>query len=96
MNLYRSPLGRPSLAPRAMLAPVALAVFLSGCSLMPAYERPQATVPERFAGDTRGTGAAQAVADIGWRDVFTDPSLRAVIELTLANNRDLRVAVLNI
>ncbi len=100
MNLYRSPLGRPWLAPRALLAPVALAVFLSGCSLLPAYERPQAPVPERFAGDTRGTGsgtgAAQAVADIGWRDVFTDPSLRAVIELTLANNRDLRVAVLNI
>src|SRR5450830_958363 len=96
MNLYRSHLHRAALAPRAVLAPVALAVFLSGCSLMPAYERPQAPVPERFTGDTRGPSAAQPVADIGWRDVFTDPSLRAVIELTLANNRDLRVAVLNI
>src|SRR5450830_832298 len=96
MNLYRSHLHRAALAPRAVLAPVALAVFLSGCSLMPAYERPQAPVPERFTGDTRGPSAAQPAAALGWRDVFTDPSLRAVIELTRANNRDLRVAVLNI
>lgn len=36
------------------------------------------------------------MAEIGWRDVFTDPSLQRVIDLALANNRDLRVAVLNI
>ncbi len=39
---------------------------------------------------------AAAAADIGWRDFFTDPTLEALIEQALANNRDLRVAVLNV
>jgi multidrug efflux system outer membrane protein len=34
-----------------------------------------------------------AAADIGWRDFFRDPRLQALVSLSLANNRDLRVAV---
>ena len=34
--------------------------------------------------------------DIGWREFFADERLRQLIELALANNRDLRVAALNI
>jgi multidrug efflux system outer membrane protein len=36
------------------------------------------------------------VRDIGWRDFFVDPRLQDLIAAALANNRDLRVAVLNI
>jgi len=36
------------------------------------------------------------VADIGWRDFFTDPDLEQLIATSLENNRDLRVAVLNV
>ncbi|ARU25461.1 AdeC/AdeK/OprM family multidrug efflux complex outer membrane factor [Ralstonia pseudosolanacearum] len=81
---------------------LALAATLAGCTLMPTYQQPAAPVPAAFAGasddrgDTDGTRAAPPVAEIGWRDVFTDPSLQRVIDLALANNRDLRVAVLNI
>ena len=32
--------------------------------------------------------------DIGWRDFFDDPSLEELVARALANNRDLRVAVL--
>jgi multidrug efflux system outer membrane protein len=39
---------------------------------------------------------AVAVRDIGWRDFFVDPRLQSLIASALANNRDLRVAVLNI
>lgn len=35
-------------------------------------------------------------ADIGWREFFVDPQLQQVIALALENNRDLRVAVLNV
>ncbi len=80
---------------RSLLTPLALATLLAGCSLMPAYQQPAAPVPVTFNGDSGAPGTTP-VADIGWRDVFTDPSLQAVIELTLANNRDLRVAALNI
>jgi multidrug efflux system outer membrane protein len=40
--------------------------------------------------------AEQAVADIGWRDFFIDPKLEELIARSLENNRDLRVAVLNV
>ena len=76
--------------------PLALAALMAGCSLMPAYQQPAAPVPGKFAGDASGNPATTPVADLGWRDVFTDRSLQRVIEMSLANNRDLRVAVLNI
>jgi len=79
-----------------VLTPLLLAMLLGGCTLMPDYHRPDAPVGARFAGDATTNAASTAVADIGWRDVFTDPALRQVIALALDNNRDLRVAVLNI
>jgi multidrug efflux system outer membrane protein len=39
---------------------------------------------------------APGAAEIAWKDYFTDARLRAVIERALANNRDLRMATLNI
>lgn len=40
--------------------------------------------------------AAAAVADIGWRDFFVDPRLAELIGRALANNRDLRVSMLDV
>jgi outer membrane protein, multidrug efflux system len=59
---------------------------------------------EPVAAPTEPTGspgeadAAASVAawDIGWRDFFADERLQQLIAQALANNRDLRVAVLNI
>ncbi|QNH11019.1 efflux transporter outer membrane subunit [Xanthomonas sp. SI] len=79
------------------LLAVACCAALAACSMAPHYARPAAPVPLQF--DTAGTappaaGAALAMPD--WRDVFLDPRLRQVIALGLDNNRDLRVAMLNI
>jgi len=41
-------------------------------------------------------GKETAAADIGWRDFFVDKRLQALIAQALANNRDLRIAVLNV
>jgi outer membrane protein, multidrug efflux system len=42
-------------------------------------------------------GSASVSADqIGWRDFFTDPRLERLIDTALANNRNLRIAVLNV
>ncbi|MEA9555164.1 efflux transporter outer membrane subunit [Xanthomonas nasturtii] len=90
---------------RMTLAAIAVASVLSGCTMMPRYTRPDAPVPDHFAGagtgstttpDAAETEQARNVADIGWREVFTDPALQQVIALALQNNRDLRVAALNI
>ena len=56
--------------------------------------------PRRVAGRYRpqsaGGRAGATAADIPWREFFVDERLQQVIELALANNRDLRVAALNI
>ncbi|KVN89032.1 multidrug transporter, partial [Burkholderia ubonensis] len=53
-----------------------------------------ATQPAVAAGARSANG--QAATDIGWREFFVDPRLQRLIEIALNNNRDLRVAVLNI
>ncbi len=78
---------------------VAAVLFLTGCTMMPQYTRPPMPVPPAWPdGSTAvsGTPAAAAAAEIRWQEFFNDQRLRAVIELALANNRDLRVAALNI
>lgn len=73
---------------------LALALLATtACSLAPRYERPAAPVDSRFEGDA-GTGVG--AVDRGWRDVFADARLQSLIALALANNRDLRVATLNV
>ena len=80
---------------------MSLALLLAGCaSMAPPYERPAAPVAASYPGEggaaAAGAAAAQPAADLDWRLFFTDPRLKALIELALHNNRDLRVAVLNI
>ena len=82
---------------RATLAVATLA--LSSCSsLIPEYQRPAAPVPPSYPADVTAAGppGAEAAADIDWQRFFADPRLKRLIELALANNRDLRIAVLNI
>jgi multidrug efflux system outer membrane protein len=72
--------------------PVAVVMFLSACTLEPNYHRPASPVPTLQSGAPEATVAT----DIGWREFFPDPQLQQLIALALANNRDLRVAVLNV
>jgi multidrug efflux system outer membrane protein len=74
---------------------VCAGLALTGCTMIPKYERPAAPVAAQYPGAT-GTNAAPVAADIAWREVFADERLKQLIELALANNRDLRVAVLNV
>ncbi|HRJ25600.1 MAG TPA: efflux transporter outer membrane subunit, partial [Thauera sp.] len=68
------------------------------CSMMPAYERPVAPVPASLPQTQQSAGpvSAQAVDSAAWADYFADERLRGVIALALDNNRDLRIAALNI
>ena len=79
------------------LTPVMAAVLLSACgTLTPEYQRPPAPVAAAWASPAPSGSAIAAAPAIRWQDFFTDVRLRALIELSLRNNRDLRVAVLNI
>ena len=81
--------------------PLLMAVLLGACSLAPVYERPAAPIAADWPSGpsykpVTAAADAPAAADILWRDFFLDARLREVIELALANNRDLRVSALNI
>ncbi len=96
--MNRVPDMRPALSP---LAAAALAALLSGCSLIPAYERPAAPVaadfPQTMAGQPVAPAAGQAApASQPWQDFLVDERLRRLVAAALDNNRDLRVSVLNI
>jgi multidrug efflux system outer membrane protein len=82
--------------PRLAAVAVAALAFLSGCaSLAPQYERPAAPVPAQL-GSADAAATATPVADIGWQSFFGDERLQKAIALALENNRDLRIAALNI
>ena len=71
---------------------------LSGCAnLAPDFMRPAAPIPESWPETGRAAvGDGRTLAEIGWQDFFTDARLKQLVELSLQNNRDLRVAALNI
>jgi multidrug efflux system outer membrane protein len=69
------------------------------CTLEPRYRAPALPVPDQWpmpATTAERPGVNVAAHDIGWRDFFLDSRLEQLIDLALTNNRDLRVAVLNI
>ncbi|UUQ66271.1 AdeC/AdeK/OprM family multidrug efflux complex outer membrane factor [Pseudomonas fuscovaginae UPB0736] len=82
------------------LLSVAVAAFvLSGCSLIPDYQRPQAPVAAQYPQGpaySPSQAANVAAAEQGWRQFFNDPALQQLVQVALENNRDLRVAALNI
>lgn len=79
------------------LAALAAAAFLAGCSFIPTYERPAAPVAAQFPdAGASATAGMQAVADLPWQTFISDARLRGLVDIALRNNRDLRVAVLNI
>jgi multidrug efflux system outer membrane protein len=80
---------------KQVITPLALALALSGCiSLAPKYERPAAPVAPAFP--LLGAASGEAATSIAWQSFFADARLKQLIDMALVNNRDLRVAVLNI
>jgi outer membrane protein, multidrug efflux system len=102
-NRMPSPLHRGRTLPLVQtgarwLSICAIAAVLAGCgSLIPSYERPGAPVAAQFpAAAADGSSTAVAAPDLAWQDFFQDARLRQLIALALENNRDLRVAALNL
>lgn len=78
---------------------VIVALALTGCvNLAPPDDLPEAPLPAAWpvVASTSPAAPSAPAEDLAWRDFYTDARLRSVIEKTLANNRDLRVAVANI
>jgi multidrug efflux system outer membrane protein len=76
-----------------VIATVSL-LLVSCTSLAPPYVVPVMPVEPRYA--LYATQEGVRVTTIGWRDYFTDPRLQSLIVQALANNRDLRTALLRV
>ncbi|MEN6320018.1 MAG: efflux transporter outer membrane subunit [Syntrophaceae bacterium] len=80
---------------------IIITLLPSGCTLAPEYTRPASPIPEKWP-----TGAAyqaaktatgtQMAPELKWQEIFTDEKLQKIIMTALKNNRDLRIAVLNV
>ena len=76
---------------------LSLCVLLSGCTMMPKYDRPPAPASSAWPNSsTQSNATSAAAADLDWHDFFDDPRLQSLISLALENNRDLRVATLRV
>ncbi len=74
-----------------------LAAALAGCaSMAPPYQRPAAPVAPAFPEFAAPAAGGPVAADLPWAQFFSEPRLQQLITLALANNRDLRIAALNI
>lgn len=78
---------------------LAVALALSGCSLVPEYQQPASPVadswPQGVAYSAAATGQAGTLPP-AWEDFFQSPQLQQLVQLALEHNRDLRQAVLNV
>ena len=75
------------------IAVSALALALTACQSMRGPEPvAQANIPGAYLGNASGT----SIAEQGYKNFFADQRLVQVLDLALANNRDLRTAALNI
>lgn len=70
----------------------ALLVVMTGCSMAPHYQQPSAPVAEQWNNADQLSTAALP----DWREFFQDPVLQQLIDTALTNNRDLRIAALNV
>jgi multidrug efflux system outer membrane protein len=85
---------------RKFLPTLIAALALAGCaSLEPAVPEAKPDIPATWpipATTSAKAGEEPVAAEIGWRDFFADAALEDLIARALENNRDLRVAVLNV
>lgn len=88
----------------ALTAIIAL-TFLIGCTMTPEYKRPTAPVPAEWPSgpaykkasvERTEEPAGLTASNTKWREFYTDERLQKVIESAINNNRDIKLAALNV
>ncbi|WP_175622624.1 efflux transporter outer membrane subunit [Chryseobacterium schmidteae] len=70
--------------------------ILSSCMVRKEYERPAATVDEKLFRTDMLPQDSTSIANVSWKEIFTDPILQGHITKALENNLDVRIAVQSI
>ncbi len=80
---------------------IGFVILPGGCTLAPKYTKPEAPIPAVWPSgaaykDTSAAADAPSASELRWQDFFIDAKLQQIIEMALNNNRDLRLAALNV
>ena len=87
---------------RAFFLPlIGMVALFGGCTLTPEYTRPVPPVPTDWPTgaayqEMKPTASAPPAAALPWRGFIADKRLQEIISIALSNNRDLRLAALNV
>ena len=71
---------------------VAVGMMLTGCGLYDKYEQKAEAPADAFGTIQNASAGGESLAQMSWREFFTDPQLQQLIEQVLANNTDLNSA----
>ncbi len=77
---------------RKLLVLIVIALLSGSCSVFQKYSRPQSISTESLFGEGVAVADTLTIADVSWRDFFTDAHLQRFIEQGLANNADMQIA----
>ncbi|MES2112299.1 MAG: efflux transporter outer membrane subunit [Bacteroidota bacterium] len=69
---------------------------LSACKVSKDVETPKPALPETFRNAANTTADTSSIADIQWKQFFTEPTLQKLIDSAIAKNYDMQIAVKNI
>lgn len=88
-------------AMRKIIFPTASLTILAvaGCTMAPDYERPASPVPQSWGQSAAelGSGAGAGATELAsWESFFQDEKIRQLVTTALDNNRDMRIAALNV
>ncbi len=85
---------------RLILTVLISTTFLSGCTMIPDFAAPKAPVesewPQGQAYLDLGSTERGSIRNVTWQEFFRSPQLQKIIQTSLDNNRDLRIAALNV
>jgi multidrug efflux system outer membrane protein len=68
------------------------ALLLAGCMVGPNYQKPAVALPGQFRGAPPADSGDKSIADTKWQDLFSDPSLRQLVDVALKQNFDIQIA----
>ena len=75
-----------------IIALAVVSIMLTGCGIYNKYEQKTEAPANVFGTDVASASAEASIAQMSWREFFTDPMLQQLIEQVLANNTDLNSA----
>ena len=79
---------------KSIITAATMSFLLMGCGIYNKYEQKTPTPADAFgvSADIRNASGEMSIAQMSWREFFTDPQLQQLIEQVLENNTDLNSA----